>query len=331
MGKDGEELEFKKEETPMGRTGVDRNTSGDTCVSFAAWPTSAAGSSISGFFLDKPGVTCDGGGGLLFKEVEAVFSRTGVDRNTSGELSGGSGIMGKNGEEQFKKAEAPCSRTGGSSVLVAAWPTSAAGSSITSGTTGGGAYFPDKPGFSCDGGGGSLFKEAKGPVSRTGVDRNTSGKLSGVSGFLGKDGVELEFKKEETPILRVGVDGIGKRSRRRGRKQERQHGAVALASASSYRAAPAGQPEEDTTSVPEGDLCGSCRREALLRRRADVCALQMECDELAVMAAGGCPVKHLKSHQLRLGQQLRVLDVLLAGLEAESCFRCGLCLDAAFA
>ena len=278
----------------MLRTGVDRNTSGDTCVPFAAWPTSAAGSSISGFFPDKPGVTCDGGGGLLFKEVEAVFSRTGVDRNTSGELTGGSIIMGKNGEEQFKKAEAPCSRTGGSSVLVAAWPTSAAGSSITSGTTGGGAYFPDKPGFSCDGGGGSLFKEAKGPVSRTGVDRNTSGKLSGVSGFLGKDGVELEFKKEETPILRVGI-------------------------------------EEDTTSVPEGDLCGSCRREALLRRRADVCALQMECDELAVMAAGGCPVKHLKSHQLRLGQQLRVFDVLLAGLEAESCFRCGLCLDAAFA
>ena len=152
-----------------------------------------------------------------------------------------------------------------------------------------------------------------------------------VGGFLGKDGVELEFKKEETPILRVGVDGIGKRSRRRGRKQERQHGAAALASASSSRAGPAGQPEEDTTSVPEGDLCGSCRREALLRRRADVCALQMECDELAVMAAAGCPVKHLKDHQLRLAQQLRVLDGLLAELKAESCLRCGLCLDAACA
>ena len=190
----------------MGRTGVDRNTSGDTCVSFAAWPTSAAGSSISGFFPDKPGVTCDGGGGLLFKEVEAVFSRTGVDRNTSGELSGGSVIMGKNGEEQFKKAEAPCSRTGGSSVSVAAWPTSAAGSSITSGSTGGGAYFPDKPGVSCDGGGGLQFKEAEGLFARAGVDRNTSGKLSGVSGFLGKGGEELDIKKEETPCLRTGGD-----------------------------------------------------------------------------------------------------------------------------
>ena len=132
-------------------------------------------------------------------------------------------------------------------------------------------------------------------------------------------------------VQRVGGDGFGSGSRRRGRKQRRQHGAVALASSSPSIAAPAGQPEEDTTAAPVGDLCCSCRRQVLLRKRADICALQMECDELAAMAAGGCSVKKLKGNQLRLAQQLHAFDELLAELEAESCLRCGPCSDAALA
>ena len=178
-------------ETLFSRTSVGRNTSGNASVSVAAWPTSAAGLGITSVFTcerafipDKPcvGVAGDtggeeqicllsstaelsgsddgGGGGLLNKEAETLFSRASVGRNTSGNAS---------------------------VVLVAAWPTSAAGFGVTSGFTCERAFLPDK---SCVGVSGDTGGEEQ--MSILSSTTELSGYLSGGTSFLGIYGEELE-------------------------------------------------------------------------------------------------------------------------------------------
>ena len=101
------------------------------------------------------GVYEDGMGDNGEQEAEALFSRTSVGRNTSGNAS----------------------------VSVAAWPTSAAGFGVTSVSTCERAYIPDKPCVSVSG-----DKGGEEQICLLSSTAELSGYLSGGSAFLGTDG-----------------------------------------------------------------------------------------------------------------------------------------------